>query len=1582
MGEGAADERARILIVDDDDGTRESLTLVLAEKGYGIDGVATGQEAVEKAREQVFDVAVVDVNLPDMDGLELFKPLMEMHPDMAVIVATGHATLETAVRALNEGASAYILKPLDTDQILARIERVVQMQRLAADNRRLFGRLRQELVEREQAEKELRQLEEFNEGIVQGVAESLLVEDADGVITFVNPAMERLLGYGADELVGVRWEKIVPEAEREPIQATTSERRSGVSARYETRLLSKEGRTIPVWVSARPIFDEETFAGVVSAFTDITELKRVQTEQAESEERYRFLIENQGEGITLVDRKERFIYCNPVADEIYGVAAGALVGRNLREFMSPETFELILQQTEKRRAGERSSYELEILRPDGDRRQLLITVTPWLDEDGEFAGSFGVVRDITERKRAAEALRESEGLLRKIIDANPNGVFVVDRDGQYVLANAAFAELYDMAPEEMVGKTLLDLAQMGRVAAEAAERFMAEDAAVIESGEAMFMPEDRFSRLDGTVVWNQTTKVPLTVTGIPDSVLGVVVDITERKRLEEESEQRRLYLESVLANTPDAIVTLDHEHRILEWNRGAEGLFGYTPEEAVGHNIDDLITGADACTLEQATGFSQQVLAGEPLPPTEVVRYRKDGSPGDVIAAGAPIRQGDELIGVVAAYTDVSERNQAEIEAARRQELLVALGRASEMVQQARTPDEVYGTVGEQIRGLGYDAIVMTLAEDRKHLAVSHFTMESRAVEQAEKLVGSSWRDLKIPLRPGFALTDVVETGEPSFTEAVSELAANTVPKIVRPLVGRMIESLGVRQTISAPLKTGEKTLGVLSVTGERLTRGDIPAITAFANQAAIALENARLYDQAQEEIDERKQAEDELRRRTEQLGLLYEAGRELGRTLDLQDIYDTLYELVSQTMACDGMFVSSYEAADSLIRCTYAKHGSRRLDVARFPPLPLGLEGRGSQGTVIRTGQSVLVRDYEARARRPGVKSMSDVEEGEASGEELQIRSMIIVPLKLEERVVGMVRVFSERLDVYTEGDLLMLEGLALQVAAAAANAVLYRQAQDEIAERWRAEESLRESEERFRSVVQTAGDAIIVTDSQGKTVLWSRGAEAMFGYSSDEVLGEPLTLVIPERFRNTYADAMGRAASSSPEIAAVGTTELTGLRKDGSEFPTELSLATWHTKEGTFITSVVRDVSERTEAEEAREGLETQLRQAQKLQAVGLLAGGVAHEFNNLLTVMLGNAEMGMDQLEPGHAARADLAIIEKSARRAADLTQQLLAFSRRQVLQLRELDVSELVRAFASMLQRMIGEHIELQLDLAPGLDHVLGDGHAIEQVLMNLALNARDAMPEGGTLRLETAQVTVDKSYCDAHSEAQVGEYVSIRVVDTGGGMDQATREHIFEPFFTTKEVGEGTGLGLAVVHGIVRQHGGWIEVESEVGQGTTFDAYYPVHRVEVVKIGEESAADRAAQSVPGGTETILLAEDEQDVREYAQRVLEILGYKILAAGDGEEALEVFEGHAHEVRLVILDLVMPKLSGQKVYAAIRDLGAEVPGLFITGYSAEMMGFRPDAEGGLALLEKPFSMVELGRKVREMLDAARAEDAGGRA
>lgn len=402
----------------------------------------------------------------------------------------------------------------------------------------------------------------------------------------------------------------------------------------------------------------------------------------------------------------------------------------------------------------------------------------------------------------------------------------------------------------------------------------------------------------------------------------------------------------------------------------------------------------------------------------------------------------------------------------------------------------------------------------------------------------------------------------------------------------------------------------------------------------------------------------------------------------------------------------------------------------------------------------------------------------------------------------------------------------------------------------------------------------------------------------------------------------------------------------------------------------SARRELAERKRAEKEREALEGQLRQAQKMEAVGLLAGGVAHEFNNMLTVIQGNAELATRQLDPSQPVLKELSIIRRTAQRAAKLTGQLLAFSRHQVLQRGKVDLSMLVRGLVEMLEQLIGEHIELELKLVPGLAPVLADGNAVEQALMNLALNARDAMPEGGRLRFETAQVRVDEAYCRMHSEARAGDHVRVSVLDTGVGMDKATQRHLFEPFFTTKEVGKGTGLGLAMVYGVVKQHDGWIVAESELGVGTRFDVYLPVLK----GLAPERTVETEAGFVPTGHETILLAEDEADVRDYSRRALEQLGYDVLVAEDGEEAIEVFRANRDRIQLVVLDVVMPRCSGPKAHRAICELGRTVPALFITGYGAEMAGLSVGAEGGSGRLQKPFTIEQLGQRVRELLDAGR--------
>ena len=455
----------------------------------------------------------------------------------------------------------------------------------------------------------------------------------------------------------------------------------------------------------------------------------------------------------------------------------------------------------------------------------------------------GVAVDISDRKQAEDALRANEQLLSAVIETNPNGVFVKDDEGRYVLLNATVADAYGSTPEKMLGKTYPEFAELQGLDMEEAERFLADDLEVIRSKQTKVIPAEPFTRTDGTVQWFQTTKVPLDLEGPGWGMLGVAVDITKRKVAEEALRRSEGRYRQLVENAGDLVYASDFRGRFTFVNPIAVRMLGYSEDELIGKHYLDVI---HSDHREDVEGFYQRQFV-QRIPSTyrEFPVVTKDGADLWLGQNVQLIVQDDWVEGFQAVARDVSARRRAEEKAARRQELLVALGRASEAVVRARTPDEVYRTLGEQITELGYHAIVLTLTEDQKHLVVSHITMGSKVLEQAERLAGVSVHDFQFRLRPGLAFTDVVETAETGFTEQVSELTARTLPRIVRPLAAKLTESFGLRQGINAPLKIGERMLGVLSVTGDGLTRGDVPAITAFANQAAIALENARLYEEA-----------------------------------------------------------------------------------------------------------------------------------------------------------------------------------------------------------------------------------------------------------------------------------------------------------------------------------------------------------------------------------------------------------------------------------------------------------------------------------------------------------------------------------------------------------------------------------------------------------------------------------------------------------------------------------------------------------------------------------------------------------------
>jgi hypothetical protein len=530
-----------------------------------------------------------------------------------------------------------------------------------------------------------------------------------------------------------------------------------------------------------------------------------------------------------------------------------------------------------------------------------------------------------------------------------------------------------------------------------------------------------------------------------------------------------------------------------------------------------------------------------------------------------------------------------------------------------------------------------------------------------------------------------------------------------------------------------------------------------------------------------------------------------------------------------------------------------------------------------------------------------------------------------------------------------LLLDDLALHAAELKA----------EVEERQRAEA-------RVRGMIDGALDAVIGMDQQGEIVEWSRHAEETFGWSREEVLGKRLVdLIIPDRYRAAHIAGLDRYRRTGVGPVLGKRLELAALTRDGREFPVELSITPVATPAGHVFSAFIRDLTDKVAAARQRERLEAQLQQTQRLESIGQLAGGIAHDFNNLIAVILNYASFVSDELGDRPALREDVEEIRRAAERAASLTRQLLIFSRREVPRPEMLDLSSVINDMSKLLLRAIGEHIELITKVEPGLWPVLADRGQIEQVFMNLAVNARDAMPQGGRLVIEAANLEVDEDFVATQVSLKRGRHVRLVVADTGQGMTREVKDRAFEPFFTTKPKGQGTGLGLATVYGIVSQAGGTVDLYSEPGRGTSAKVHLPAATADQTT----GAAPSATEELRGAGETVLLVEDEDAVRVAARRILSQHGYTVLEASRPEVAIRLNADRSREIDLLVTDVVMPEMSGTELARQIRAVRA-IPVLFMSGYPRDAVAHHGIEPGELHLLEKPFTRDALLRAVHETI------------
>ena len=516
-------------------------------------------------------------------------------------------------------------------------------------------------------------------------------------------------------------------------------------------------------------------------------------------------------------------------------------------------------------------------------------------------------------------------------------------------------------------------------------------------------------------------------------------------------------------------------------------------------------------------------------------------------------------------------------------------------------------------------------------------------------------------------------------------------------------------------------------------------------------------------------------------------------------------------------------------------------------------------------------------------------------------------------------------------------------------------------ITELKQVEKELRESEEKYRTILASIEDGYYEVNLPGNFTFFNDSMCNIRGYPREELMKmNNRQYMDPETAKRVYKIFNEVYETGKP----VKRVEWESLRKDGTKAYVESSISLMKDAKGRSIgfRGIVRDVSE-------RKRLEAQLIQSQKMEAIGTLAGGVAHDFNNLLTTIMGNAHMALMEMGDDDPLREEIEGINEAGERASSLTRQLLAFSRKQVIQPKVLDLNKVSAGIEKMLSRLIGEHIELKMISYPGLCCVKMDPGQMEQVIMNLAINSKDAMPRGGKLTIETAKVDLGEAYFLDHAvEAQPGPYVMLAVSDTGIGMDEEIRSHIFEPFFTTKEKGRGTGLGLSTVYGIVKQSGGLIWSYSEPGQGTTFKIYFPSVQ-EDAKSGEKETIPIDEMK---GSETILVVEDDAMLRKIVQKALQRYAFRMLQAQDAIEALRVSEEHHGAIHLMLTDVVMPGMRGEELAEHMQSLRPEIKVLYMSGYTDEAIVHHGVLTPGVNFIQKPFQLEVLARKVREVLDS----------
>ena len=1543
----------RILYVEDDLRDAELTRRELARRApeLELDTVGTlGDARARLAGGTAYDVVLSDLNLPDGSGLELVVEIRNLALPAAVVVLTGVEASETAVAALRAGADDYLIKRRDY---------------LAGLPATLEGALERFRAEAGRRAHPLKVLYAHD-----GVADPDLTQSH---VAARAPHIRLALVHGIPAALGVL---SAAAAEPCPYDAVVLEHRAGtLDALDALKSLQSDGRRgLPVVLVAAQGDGEiaaqafrfgaadyvvaernhlDVLADVLEGACGRAELAREQAALRESELRYRTLFEQAAVGVAHVDpATDRIVHANRRYAEMLGYSREELEQLDVSKVTHPDDRAADAANGALLDAGELSEYTTEkrYIRKDGGTVWVSLSVSRTETVPGAPGRRIAVVVDVSDRKRAEAEAESQQRIVRSIAETLPGMLYVYDVEGRRnTYMNPGLVELLERPAEQAKAladelfMSILHPDDLARVPRRATEIASARDGEVLEAEYRIEVGPERWKWLHA---WN--TILSREADGSPKEILGLAMDITSRKQAEESLRESEERFRGVFDLSPISLVlTRLPDGELVEVNHAFTKETGYDRDDVVGRRSMELDFWVDAAERDRCF---DRVMREDGIDDVEVVFRRKDGSTFHALFSSHKVTI-DGLPFSLATAIDISDRKRVE--------------------EALRSSEERFRGVFD----LSPIAILMASLPGGAIVEANHAFTRDFGHEREETLGRTS---------PELGLWT-----DPAERERYFELMARD---------GR-VDSL-------------EATL----------RKKDGSEFRALVSGSGITIDGAPFSIVSGIDISERKRAEDELRLAARRLSLATEAAQigifdadlvtgGLARDARMFEMYGVdagafvldreawaerihpddrpgTTAALEAAVAGDGAFDHRYRVltGDGDIRTIEA-----RATVLRAPDgTPLRLIGTNRDITekMLAEQQVREVRDHLAATLEAIPDLLFEID---SSGRFVDYRApheeLLVVPPEqflgksIDEvlppavaRVVGeAIREAAERRHSFGREYELTVPGgdrsFELSVARMAEDAagepsfiVLAR----DVTDRKAAESAVRESEARLSSIVDNALDGIVTVDEEQRILVYNAAAEAMFGWPAAEMIGQPLERLLPRGSVASHRESLERYAESGVAARQMGEAgRVSGLRANGEEFPVEASISQTQVGAQRLFTVIARDVTEREHAAELRGRLETQLGEARRMEAIGTLASGIAHDFNNILSAVLGNTELALHEIGAEHPIARSLEETRRASRRGADLVRQILTFGRQgrevqRVTSLRSV-VEEAVRLGRANLSAQV------ELDAAFGADvpNVLANATQIHQIVMNLCANANHAIGEQpGRIDVRLDSILLEADAHRVHPDLTPGRYAHLSVSDTGEGMDAVTRERVFEPFFTTRSIGQGTGLGLSVVHGIVKAHRAAITVTSRPGEGTTFDLYLPA---------TEAPAETGADAGPapdleaGGGARVLYVDDEPSLVSIGTLLLDRLGCVVSGYTSPTEALEAVRADPLAFDLVMTDFNMPRLSGLDLARELSQLRPELPVVLMSGYVTDELQAKAALYGVRRILHKPSPHEDFAGAVR---------------